>query len=156
VRQLNCGAIEAIQDPGDKPTCKLVPRVTLSGGVELVWDTRQARTAFISNGVGHVLLGEGARSITPTESTEYNMTVVSDTGLVGVCSARVEVAQVDTDPAGLSTVTPPEVDITVQGDTTTGLSDPLLTLIKAWWWLIGITLFVIYFIHNRIKQSLGI
>jgi hypothetical protein len=93
VRQLNCGGTVAIEGPlGEKPKCKIIPRVTDIGAVELEWDTAQAEVAFIDNGVGHVTLGTGARVITPHKDTTYNMTVINAKGLVGVCSARVEVS----------------------------------------------------------------
>jgi len=93
VHQLNCGAIVAIEDVlTNKPTCKMVPRVSTGGAIELKWDTFDAVTVFIDQGVGHVSLDSGGRIVTPTEDTTYNMTVVSNDGLVGVCSARIDIS----------------------------------------------------------------
>ncbi|GEM_PF-5459051 len=91
VRQLNCGAVIAVTDLAGKPTCKMVPRVTEQGAVELLWSTVNSTVAFIDLGVGHVTLGSGKRIITPQESTTYNMTVINEDGVVGSCSARIEV-----------------------------------------------------------------
>jgi len=96
VRQLNCGATVAIEDVlSDKPTCKMVPRVSTSGAVMLEWDTKRATVAFIDLGVGHVDPKGGARIVTPTQDTTYNMTVLDKNGLVGVCSAQINISNVN-------------------------------------------------------------
>ncbi len=157
VEQLNCGATVAIQDPGEKPTCSLVPRVTRQGAIELTWDTAQTNVAFIDKGIGHVLPGYGSRIITPTVTTEYNMTVINRGGLVNNCSARVEITPVDSDLAGLNPIDPTELNIIIQDNTvTTQSSNWLERFIRAWWWLIGLVLAVMYFVYNKIKNSLGI
>ena len=156
VRQLNCGAAVAIDDPGDLPTCSLVPRVTTNGAVELTWDTKNANVAFIDKGVGHVTPRQGSRIITPTDTTEYNMTVVNDGGLVNVCSARVEVNRVDVGTP-VSDITPPELDITIGSGVEEGSSEGFwTTLWRAWWWLIGIIALFLYWLYNKVKSSLGI
>ncbi len=157
VRQLNCGAAVAIDDPGEQPTCSLVPRVTTNGAVELTWDTKNANVAFIDKGVGHVTPGPGSRIITPTDTTEYNMTVVNDGGLVNVCSARVEVNRVDI-ATPVSDITPPEVDITIN-DAGAGVINQegfWAALWQAWWWLIGLIVLFLYWLYNKVKSSLGI
>ncbi len=156
VEQLNCGATVAIQDPGEKPTCSLVPRVTRQGAIELTWDTAQTNVAFIDKGVGHVLPGYGSRIITPTVTTEYNMTVINKGGLVNNCSARVEITPVDSDLTGLNPINPTELNITIQDNITVQNNNWLERFIKAWWWLISILLGVIYFVYIKIKNSLGI
>ncbi len=94
VRQLNCGATVAVEDENDSeaPTCILVPRVSLEGAVILEWDTVNAGVAFIDMGVGHVDPTGGARVVTPTRDTTYNMTVINDYGKVNVCSAQVNIS----------------------------------------------------------------
>jgi len=106
VRQLNCGALVPIgihEGGGENgvyngtndashnanlrqtlPSCVLIPRVTLSGAVMLEWVTRRATVAFIDVGVGHVNPRGGARIVTPTHDTTYNMTVLDGNGRVGV------------------------------------------------------------------------
>ncbi len=92
VRQLNCGATVAVRDVlSNKPTCKMVPRVSMGGAVILEWDTIDADVAFIDGGVGHVNPEGGARIVTPTKDTTYNMTVINQDGVVGVCSAQVNI-----------------------------------------------------------------
>lgn len=98
-RQLNCGsAVPIAENDTDIPACRLVPRVTTIGAVELEWSAVNAATAFIDNGVGHVNLEHGARTITPTADTIYTMTVVNKNGRVASCSAIVKVAV--TTPSG--------------------------------------------------------
>ncbi len=93
VHQLNCGATVAIEDVlSHKPTCKMIPRVSTGGAVMLEWDTTNASTVFIDSGVGHVSVAHGARIVTPRRDMTYSMTVVSEGGLVGVCSSIINVS----------------------------------------------------------------
>lgn len=73
------------------PKCTLIPRSTGSNSVILEWQTVGASSAFIDNGVGHVVLGTGTRMVTPRVTTTYNMTVVDGRGFSSQCSAIVHV-----------------------------------------------------------------
>jgi hypothetical protein len=73
------------------PSCTLIPRTTNSNSVVLEWQTIGASSAFIDNGVGHVVLGTGTRTVTPRVTTTYNMTVVDGRGFASQCAAIVHV-----------------------------------------------------------------
>lgn len=75
-----------------RPSCHLTPKSAGSNQVILEWTTTGATTAFIDNGVGHVVLGAGTRLVTPTTTTVYNMTVVDSRGFSSQCAAVINIA----------------------------------------------------------------
>jgi hypothetical protein len=73
------------------PNCTVIPRATGANSVVLEWQTLNATSAFIDNGIGHVMLGSGTRMVTPKVTTTYNMTVVDARGIANQCAAIVHV-----------------------------------------------------------------
>ncbi|MCD5384305.1 MAG: hypothetical protein LRZ97_00105 [Candidatus Pacebacteria bacterium] len=160
VKQLNCGAVVALEDIiNDKPTCMLVPRVTYNGAVMLEWDTNKATVAFIDSGVGHVSTGHGTRTITPQSDITYNMTIVSESGVVGHCSAKVDVFTKRDELESLTSV-----DATgLNANTTIKVEDPA-TLEDSWFnnfaikvffiilLILAISIAFIYIVFRKVKK----
>ena len=88
----HCGAAVSIVGAAvPKPTCTLVPAISSTGVVELQWTMRGATVAYIDNGIGHITTESGNMVITPQKDTVYNLTVISDAGISGTCTAKVNV-----------------------------------------------------------------
>lgn len=86
------GASTVNTSNGARPSCHIKPKSAGSNQVVLEWTTAAATTAFIDNGIGHVVLGSGTRLVTPTTTTTYNMTVVDSRGFSSQCAAVVNIA----------------------------------------------------------------
>lgn len=71
------------------PSCRLTPSYADNDTIVLSWTTANASTVFIDNGIGHVGAFSGSRAVTPTGSSTYTMTVVSDTGASAQCIAKI-------------------------------------------------------------------
>jgi len=76
------------------PSCTLSASpfsITKGGNTTLTWSTNNVVSASIDQGIGNVAASGGSRSVSPTGTVTYTMTVKGSTGLSTKCQAKVTV-----------------------------------------------------------------